>query len=91
MYRPLIWALRPSFTGILGTLKGPYRVCSRYIRIPRLRAHTRAHGFNVGFGVFVEFIWATFLTSRVMGGWMYGAHLSGPYLYSPQWLSLNTD
>ena len=31
----------------LGTLKGTYRVCSRYIRIPGLRAHTAAHGFNL--------------------------------------------
>ena len=31
---------------ILGTLKGTYRVYSRYIRIPGSRAHTR-HVFNL--------------------------------------------
>ena len=37
---PLIWSLRTVFEGVLGTLKGLYRVYSRYIRIPGLRART---------------------------------------------------
>ena len=31
--------------GILGALKGTFRVYSRYIRIPGLRAHTRGPWF----------------------------------------------
>ena len=35
------------FREILGTLKGTYRVYSRYIRIPGLRSILGAHGFNL--------------------------------------------
>ena len=34
------------FEGVLGTLKSPYRVYSRYVRIPGLRAHTRGPWFQ---------------------------------------------
>ena len=44
-YGPLVWALRP-FGGILGTLKGTYRACSRYIRIPGLKGHTKGPWFR---------------------------------------------
>ena len=44
-YGPLMWALRP-FREILGTLKGTYRVCTRYIRIQGLRAHIRGPWFQ---------------------------------------------
>ena len=44
------WALRP-FRGILGTLKGTYRVSSRYIRIPGLRAQLGTHSFNLIYGL----------------------------------------
>ena len=39
-----LWALGP-FRGLLDTLKGARWVNSR---MPGLRAHTRAHGFNLG-------------------------------------------
>ena len=42
------WAPNMDPLGFLGTLKGTYRVYSRYIRIPGLSSHTRAHGFNLG-------------------------------------------
>ena len=45
-YRSLIWALRPFNLGVLAAVKVTCRVYSRYIRIPGLRVHTRAHGFH---------------------------------------------
>ena len=40
-----VWA--PNMEGVLGTLKSLYRVYSRYIRIPGLRAHTRGPWFQL--------------------------------------------
>ena len=34
---------------ISGTLTGAHRVDNSFLRIPRLRAHTRGHGFNLRF------------------------------------------